>query len=171
MDLSSVLRSRRSVRAFTREPVSRALLRELVELANWAPSAGNLQARDFIVVQDRETKRAIAQAADQGEIDRAAAVIVVCTNDDRISRYGARGRDLFAIQDAAAATENLLLAAHERGLGAVWMGSFDEEAVRHLLAIPRHARPVALLALGWPAEVPAPPARLALERILHWDAW
>ncbi len=171
MDPSSLLRSRRSVRAFTGESVPPAMLRDLVELANWAPSAGNLQAHDFIVVQDPATKRALARAADQEEIDAAAAVVVVCTNASRIGKYGARGRELFVIQDAAAATENLLLAAHERGLGAVWMGSFDEDAVRDLLAIPADARPVALIALGWPAERPDPPQRLPVDRLLHWDAW
>jgi len=171
MDLSSLIRSRRSVRAFRRESVPEALLRELGELANWAPSAGNLQARDFIVVRDETMRHALARAADQTELAQAPVVVVVCTNASRISKYGARGRELFSVQDAAAATENLLLAAHERGLGAVWMGSFDEDAVRKILGIPRHARPVTLVALGWPAEAPAPPERLALSEALHWGRW
>ena len=171
MDLSDVIRSRRSIRAFTNEPVPERLLEELVDLANWAPSAGKLQARDFIVVREPATKRALALAADQVELSQAAVDIVVCTNASRIGKYGDRGRQLFAIQDAAAATENLLLAAHERGLGAVWMGSFDEDAVRGLLGLPDSVRPVALLALGWPAEHPAPPERLPQSKVLHWDRW
>lgn len=171
MDLSSIIRSRRSVRAFLNRPVPEPLLRELVELANWAPSAGNLQARDFIIVRDKGMRGALARAADQTELAQAPAVVIVCTNAIRVAKYGARGRELFAIQDAAAATENLLLAAHERGLGAVWMGSFDEDEVRRILTIPDHARPVALLALGWPAENPAPPERLPLSGVLHWGRW
>ena len=171
MDLSSIIRSRRSVRAFTKEPVPEPLLRELVELANWAPSAGNLQSRDFILVRDTEIRRALARAANQVELAQAAAVLVVCANQNRVTKYGARGRELFAIQDAAAATQTFLLAAHERGLGAVWMGSFDEDAVRKILGVPRHARPVSLVALGWPAENPEPPERLPLRDILHSERW
>ncbi len=171
MDLSSLIRARRSIRAFRDAPVPEPLLRELVDLANWAPSAGNLQARDFIVVRDADTRRRLARAAEQVELAQAPVVIVACTNASRIAKYGQRGRDLFMIQDAAAATENLLLAAHERGLGAVWMGSFDEEAVCEILAIPRHARPVTLVALGWPAEAPATPERLPLSDVLHLEHW
>ncbi len=171
MDLSSTIRSRRSVRAFRNDPVPEALLRELVELANWAPSAGNLQARDFIVVRDASTRQRLAGAADQTELAQAPVVIVACTNASRISKYGQRGRDLFTIQDAAAATENLLLAAHDRGLGAVWMGSFGEEEVRRILGMPPHARPVCLVALGWPAEAPPIPERLPLGQILHLEHW
>ena len=171
MDLPSLLRARRSVRAFTDEPIPDALLRDLVELANWAPSAGNLQSRDFVLVRDPDTKAALARAADQTELEQAAAVLVVCTNASRVAKYGARGRELFAVQDAAAATENFLLAAHERGLGAVWMGSFDEEAVRKRLGLPRHVRPVSLVAVGWPAERPPPPERLPVDELLHWERW
>ncbi len=171
MDLASLIRSRRSVRAFTREPVPDPLVRELVELANWAPSAGNLQSRDFIVVREEKTRRALARAADQVELGQAAAVLVVCTNARRVTKYGTRGRELFSVQDAAAATQNFLLAAHEHGLGAVWMGSFDEDEVRRLLGIPDHARPVALIAFGWPAEHPTPPERLPLADVLHMERW
>ncbi len=171
MNLTDVIRSRRSVRAFRSDLVPEPLLRELVELANWAPSAGNLQARDFILVRDGATREAIARVADQRELAQAPVDVVVCTNESRITKYGERGRELFMIQDAAAATENLLLAAHERGLGAVWMGSFDEDAVRKILKIPRHVRPVTLVALGWPAEEPSPPARLPLGDLLHLEHW
>jgi nitroreductase len=171
MDLSSIIRTRRSIRAFRSESVPESLLRELGEIANWAPSAGNLQARDFIVVRDEVARKALARAADQIELAQAPVVVAVCTNASRISKYGERGRNLFAIQDAAAATENFLLAAHERGLGAVWMGSFDEDEVKRILKIPRHARPVTLIAVGWPAEEPAPPERLPLDEVLHWDHW
>ena len=171
MDLASLIRSRRSVRAFSAEPVPESFLRDQADLANRAPSAGNLQARDFVIVREPGTKADLARAADQTELTQAAAVLVVCTNASRIAKYGARGRQLFAIQDAAAATENFLLAAHERGLGAVWMGSFDEDAVRQRLGLPRHVRPVTLVAVGWPAETPSPPERRPVEELLHWEHW
>jgi len=171
MDVATAIRSRRSVRAFKKQPVPEPLLRELVELANWAPSAGNLQARDFILVRSEATRAALARAADQVELSKAPVVLVACTNATRIAKYGDRGRELFSIQDAAAATQNFLLAAHERGLGAVWMGSFDEDDIRRTLKLPREIRPVTLVALGWPAENPAPPQRLPLSEVLHLEQW
>lgn len=171
MDLDPLLRGRRSVRAFRRDPIPEDTLRDLVDLANWAPSAGNLQARDFILVREDRKRRALAKAADQGFIEDAPAVLVVCTNAARVAKYGKRGRDLYAIQDAAAATENLLLAAHARGIATVWVRAFDEDSVRRALNLPSHVRPVAIVPLGWPAEEPAASDRLPLGEILHFDGW
>lgn len=172
MDLKAALRSRRSVRAFRDEPVPEDGLQELLELANWAPSAGNLQARDFVVVRDETTRRALAQAAlDQEFVAEAPVVVVVCGNARRVSRYGRRGRDLYMIQDAAAATQNLLLAAHDAGLATVWVGAFDEDAVRKRLHLPPFVRPLALVPLGYPAESPEFPPRLAPTEIVHTETW
>lgn len=173
MDLASVIRSRRSVRAFRPTPIPENLLLELVELANWAPSAGNLQSRDFILVRDPAIRRGLARAAlDQEFVAEAPAVLVVCANAHRVfARYGRRGQDLYMLQDAAAATENFLLAAQEAGLGATWVGAFDEEEIRHLLHLPDHVRPVTLVPVGWPGETPEPREHRPLEEILHWDVW
>lgn len=173
MDLREAVRSRRSVRAFHPDPIPQTLLEQLVELANCAPSAGNLQSRDFVLVRDADLRQGLAQAAnDQDFLAQAPVVIVVCANRQRIyARYGGRGQDLYAIQDAASATENLLLAAHDAGLGAVWVGAFNEDAVSRLLGLPTHVRPVTLVPLGLPAERPEASDRMALESILHWDRW
>jgi nitroreductase len=173
MELREALRNRRSVRAFRPDPVPEETLRDLVEIANWAPSAGNLQSRDFILVRDPMTRKALAVAArDQEFLAEAPAVVVVCANARRVEgKYGRRGRDLYMIQDAAAATQNLMLAAHAAGLGTCWVGAFDEAAVRELLGIPAGVRPVALVPVGRPAETPEPPSRLPLTDVLHWDRW
>jgi len=172
MELRQALRDRRSVRAFQPEPIPQSVLEQLVELANWAPSAGNLQSRDFIVVRDAATRKGLARAAiDQDFVAQAPAVLVVCANFSRVTKYGRRGRDLYSIQDAAAATQNFLLAAHAAGYGTVWVGAFDEDAVSRLLRLPSHVRPVALVPIGRPAETPEIPEHLPLEEILHWDHW
>ena len=171
MDPLILLRTRRSVRAFRHEPIPEETLCELVELANWAPSAGNLQARDFVLVRDPKKKLALAHAADQGIIAEAPAVLVVCTNSNRGAKYGNRGRDLYAIQDAAAATQNFLLAAHAKGYATVWVGAFDEGAVGHALGLPPQVRPVAIIPIGRPGETPEASSRLPLDEILHWDRW
>jgi len=172
MDLLRAIRTRRCVRAFHADPVPAQRIEALVGLSNLAPSAGNLQARDFVVVSDEATRKALAATTfDQPFVADAPIVVVVCANLQRIGKYGPRGRDLYALQDAAAATENLLLAIHADGLGSVWIGAFDEGAVARLLELPRHVRPVALLPIGRPAEDPPTPERLPLSEILHWDRW
>ncbi len=171
MDLSGAIRTRRSVRAFRDVTIPEEVLCELVELANRAPSAGNLQSRGFVLVRGSRQKRALADAAGESFIAEAPLILVVCTDASRVTRYGQRGRDLYMIQDAAAATENFLLAAHERGLGTVWVGAFDEEAVRHILGLPPHIRPVTLVPVGPPAEVPEDRGRRPLLEMLHWDRW
>ncbi len=171
MDLVSTIRTRRSIRAFQDDAIPEEQLRELVELANWAPSAGNLQARDFIIVRDPAGKRALAQAADQDLLEHAPAVLVVCANAARVGKYGRRGRELYMIQDAAAATENFLLAAHQGGLGTVWVGAFNEELVRRTLRLPHDVRPVTLVPIGRPAETADVSNRLPIEEVLHWEHW
>ncbi len=171
MDLAGAIRTRRSIRVFRDDPIPEPLLRELVELANWAPSAGNLQARSFLLVRDPAKRRALAHAADQDFLEQAPAILVVCTDASRIGKYGRRGRDLYMIQDAAAATENFVLAAHERDLGTVWVGAFNEELVRRALGLPQHIRPVTLVPIGRPAETPESAGRLPLAELLHWEHW
>lgn len=173
MELQQAIRSRRSVRAFHPDPVPAEALEDLLELANWAPSAGNLQSRDFVLVREESARRDLARAAlDQEFLAQAPVVLAVCADLARVAtRYGRRGRELYALQDAAAAAQTFLLAAHEAGLGTCWVGAFDEEAVRRILHLPRDVRPVALIPVGRPAEVPEPPARLPRDRLVHWDRW
>ncbi len=173
MDLREAIRNRRSVRAFRPEPVPEEAIRELLALAAWAPSAGNLQSRDFVVVRDEARRRALAAAAlDQDFVAQAPAVVVVCANARRVEgKYGRRGRELYMVQDAAASTQNLLLAAHDAGLGACWVGAFDEDAVRKILGLTAGIRPVAIIPIGRPAEPSEPSDRLSLDDVVHWEQW
>ncbi len=173
MEIRDAIRTRRSIRAFRPEPVPAEAVKELVELANLAPSAGGLQGRDFVVVRDAEAREAIDRAAnDQGFIAQAPVVVVVCANGTRLRRkYGRRGLELYALQDAAAATENLLLAAHGAGLAGCWVGAFDEDAVREILRLPADVRPVTIVPLGFPAEEAEPRPHLPLGEILHEEHW
>jgi nitroreductase len=108
------------------------------------------------VVRNQETKRALARAAlTQWFLGEAPVVIVVCADPERSARrYGDRGRHLYSIQDTAAAIENLLLAAVASGLGACWVGAFDEDAAADALDLSSHLRPVAIVPIGYPAEQP-----------------
>jgi nitroreductase len=96
--------------------------------------------------------------------------LVVCANQERSARrYGDRGRTLYSVLDAAAAVENILLAAHSLGLGACWVGAFDAEKVSLALKLPKALRPVAIIPVGYPAEYPIPTPRMGLEEFVHID--
>ena len=169
MDVFEAIKGRRSIRKFTRENVSDDDLRKVLECAIMAPSAGNLQPWEFVVVRDTEIKRRLSAAAlDQTFIEEAPVVVVVCANETRSGwGYGRRGATLYCLQDTAAATQNLLLAAYALGLGACWVGAFHEEEVRKVLKVSRGMRPIAIVPVGYPAESPPPRPRRRLSEVIH----
>ena len=173
MDVFEAIKGRRSIRRFTRENVSEDDLRKLLECAIMAPSAGNLQSWEFVVVRDAKRKRGLSAAAlDQTFIEEAPVVVVVCANEMRSGRgYGNRGVTLYCLQDTAAAIQNLLLAAHALGLGACWVGAFHEEEVRKVLKVPRGIRPVAIVPVGHPSESPWDRERRPLSEIVHYETF
>ena len=162
--------ARYSCRAFTTDPVDRSTILELLEAARWAPNGGNVQPWRFVVVTGERRKQDLASAAaGQTFIAQAPVVIVVCALPEVSARvYGDRGRSLYAVQDTAAATENLLLAATASGLGACWVGAFDEDRVRQAIGVPPAWRPVAVVPLGYPAETAPIRSRVPLERVVVW---
>jgi nitroreductase len=167
-----VIFNRVSIRRFLDKDIPEEDITTLLKAGNSAPSAGNLQARDFIVVRDKKMREEIAKAAlNQMFIASAPVVIVVCANYPRSMRvYGERGR-LYAEQDATAAVENILIAACAMGLGCVWVGAFHEEIVANLLGIPEYARPIAIIPVGYPAEKPERRRRYPIEELTHMEKW
>jgi nitroreductase len=166
-DLLSLLRSRRSVRRFSPDPLPLAAEERLATALVWAPSAGNAQPWHFVRVGDEQTRRQLAQAAlGQRFIAEAPLVVVACVDLERAHQaYGERGVSLYCLQDVAAALQNLLLTAHALGLGACWVGAFHEQDVTRALALPHHLRPVALVPVGVPAETPSPPVRRPVAEV------
>lgn len=172
MECMEAIKERRSVRKFKDRSVGKELIEELLSAAQMAPSAGNLQARDFIVVYNKVTKQKLTNAAlGQSFIEQAPVVIIAVANIERSSRvYKSRG-ELYAIQDATAGIENLLLAAYSMGLATCWVGAFDEFSVSEVLCIPRTAKPVAIIPVGYPDETPAAPPRIDADRVVHRETW
>lgn len=172
MECMEVIKGRRSIRKFKDRSVGKEIIEQLLNAAQMAPSAGNLQARDFIIVSDKITKQKLSKSAlGQSFIEQAPVVIVVAANIERSSRiYKSRG-ELYAIQDATASIQNMLLTAHSMGLGACWVGAFDENRVSELLCIPGKTLPVAIIPVGYPDEQPAAPPRIAMDRLVHWETW
>jgi len=171
MDVLEAIKGRRSVRAFKSRDVSPEIVEKLVDAARWAPSAGNIQPWEFVIVRKPEIKRGLAEAA-LGEtfVEEAPVVIVVCANENRsLQGYGIRGKTLYCIQDTAAAIQNIHLAAYSLGLGTCWIGAFREEEAREILKIPHGIRPVAIIPLGYPAEAPSPTSRRPINQIVHYE--
>jgi len=172
LDLVEGITNRRSIRSFKKEDVPASLIERILECGNMAPSAGNLQPRDFVVVRDSETKRKLAKAAlDQEFVSEAPVVVVVCANIERTKPYRERGETLYCIQDTAAAIQNMLLVIHAEGLGACWVGAFHERQVSKILELPSRVRPVALIPIGRPAEAPPERGRIPISHITHMERW
>ena len=126
LDLLELIRSRRSIRSYhTERTLSEEQIEALLEAARWAPSGGNVQPWRFYVVRDATLRADLARAAlNQDFVARAPVVIAVCVDLDAAERsYGSRGRDLYCLQDTAAAVQNMLLLAHAMELGTCWVGA------------------------------------------------
>ncbi|OEC85800.1 MULTISPECIES: nitroreductase family protein [Methanobacterium] len=173
MDLYETIRNRRSIRKYKDREIDDDLIHEIIEAGIWAPSAGNLQSWEVVVVKDPEIKSQLAVACYIREfIAEAPVVLVICAHKRKSSAaYGERGQELYCIQDAACAAQNMLLMIHDLGLGACWNGSFNEESVSALLGIPNGVRPVTIITVGYPDEKPIPPPREDIEDFIHRETY
>lgn len=180
--LLTLIKARRSIRRYTSEPIPREVIESLIDAATWAPSAHNRQPWRFAVITHPDTRERLARdmgtrlradltadnadpeliekdtARSYSRITGAAALIVVCLSMVDMDRYAdarrSRNETLMAVQSVAMATQNLLLAAHEVGLGACWMCAplFAPDTVVEALDLPADWEPQALITLGYPAE-------------------
>jgi nitroreductase len=173
MDLSRAIKGRRSIRSFKHEEIPQRLVDKLLEAAILAPSAGNIQPWEFILVTKQELKEGLVKAAlNQDFISEAPVVIVVCANETRSAeRYGSRGKALYCLQDTAAAIQNMHLTAYSLELGTCWVGAFNEDETRHVLQIPEGVRPVAIIPVGYPTEKPLARSRRSLTEVVHKETY
>ncbi|MDI6889557.1 MAG: nitroreductase family protein [Thermodesulfovibrionales bacterium] len=169
MDILKAVKERRSVRDFQKKEIPQDIVDKLIEALIWAPSAGNLQARKFYFIKDERLKKKIAVAALNQNFLAEAPLLIVGCSDSRISfRYGERGIYLYSIQDIACSLMGMMLVAYENGLGSVWVGAFNEDAVIEILKLPKNLRPVALVAVGYPSKIPSPPPRVSKEEAVEF---
>ncbi|MFH1328487.1 MAG: nitroreductase family protein [Candidatus Bathyarchaeota archaeon] len=171
MDVFEAIHGRRSVRSFRKKDVSKEDVLKILDAARWAPSAGNLQPWEVIIIKNSETKaQRVWAAVGQSFIADAPVVLVVCVDCEKASAgYGTRGESLYCLQDSAAAIQNLLLAAHALELGTCWIGAFHEERVRKIFNLPQRYRPIAIIPIGHPTSKPSPTSRRNLERVTHLE--
>lgn len=167
MDALQAILTRRSVRRFSPTPVAQETVTALLRAAMAAPSAGNEQPWEFVVIRDRGILDEIPKLHPYAAMAKEASVVVAVCGDTAREKY-----EGFWVQDCSAATENLLLAAHAQGLGAVWVGVHPRpervEAFRKLLGLPKTIIPLCLVPIGYPAEPPAPADRFDPSRV-HED--
>lgn len=156
MEFFSVVANRHSIRQFQSTPVPDAAVQKILDTANAAPSAGNLQAYEIFVVRDAEKKAKLAELClEQGFVAQAPVVLVFAANPAMsVAEYGARGADLYCVLDAGIACAYAQLACTELGLGTCWVGAFDSDRVAEFLGRP-DLKPVGLLPIGLPAEIPS----------------
>ena len=169
MDAIDAILSRRSIRRYTSKPVPEDLLNDLLKAAMSAPSAGNEQPWHFIIITDRKILNEIPGFHPYSHMLKEAQVAVVVCADIRLEKF--KG---FWVQDCSAASENLLIAAHAKGLGAVWTGIYpDNDRVlnlKKLLNLPEDVMPLSLIPIGWPAEKKEREDRFQQARI-HYNKW
>jgi len=158
---------RRSVRQYTDQPVPDALIRDLLEAAMAAPSAVAKDPWRFHVVRDAALRNRIADGLPNGQMLRQAPVGIVVEGDLTLAHSGELS---YLIQDCSAAIENLLLAAAALDLGACWLGVHPRPdriaLLQNLFNLPPHRLPIAVIALGFPAEQPAPRTRFRADAVL-----
>lgn len=170
MDAMRAILSRRSIRQYKPEPVPDELITELLQAAMSAPSAKNERPWHFIVIKDREMLDVMSEIHQYASMFKDAPMaIAVCADTQIADPIG------YWVQDCSAATENLLLAAHARKLGAVWTGVYPRKQrtkdIQNLLGLPPHVIPLSLVALGYPLKKKRRPAdRYNPERV-HYNRW
>lgn len=169
MDAMDAILTRRSIRKYTEAAVPGDLIEEILEAAMAAPSAGNEQPWHFVVINDRELLDAIPKFHPHSKMLKQAAAAVAVCGDMTLEKH--KG---YWVQDCSAATQNLLLAAHALGLGAVWLGVFPREervaGLKKLLGLPEEVVPLALVSIGYPAEKKGRADRFKEERI-RYNGW
>ena len=168
MNLFETIRARQSVRAFLNKEVEPEKLNAILEATNQAPSAGNLQAYEIHLIRDAATQQALVAAAlDQKLLAQAPVVLIFCAHAARSAKYGARGSQLYCLQDATVAAAYAQLAATAQGLATCWVGAFDEAGVARAANLPQGQRPVAMLPIGYAAESPPRASRRGVADLVH----
>lgn len=169
--LEEIIKGRRSMRSFMDKEVSMERLEELVELGTWAPSGSNAQAWEFIVLNQKEEMKKFLRFS-PGLFEIPGAMIFLCTDTERSGKKaGKLGEMTMSIMDIAMAAQNIMLAAHEKGLGTCALKGYDAEAAALLLGVPENIRPDLLIILGYPKYEVKAPARRSVTETIHIGGW
>jgi nitroreductase len=169
MDFFEVVKTRQSIRAYQDKPIEPGQIQQLLDTINRAPSAGNLQGYEVYLVTRRDVLQALARSTNgQDFIAQSQLALVFCAHPARSAqRYRERGTTLYCIQDATIACAYAQLAVTALGLASVWVGAFNEDAVRTAIGVGSDLRPVAFLPIGYAAEKPDPRPRRSIDDLVQ----
>jgi len=162
MQTLEALKSRRSSRSFTVQPIATELLEKIIDCARLAPTARNVQPWEFIVVSNKETLKKLGALAENGSfISECASCIAVFCSETK-----------YYLEDGCAATENILISAAGLGVDSCWVAGDKKpycEEIRQILAVPAGYKLVSLIALGYAAAAVSAAPKRALKEVLHWE--
>lgn len=169
MDLFEAIYSRRSIRKFLSTPVEFDKIVEVIKAGSHAPSAGDLQNWKFIVVTNSDVIKSMYSYTMEQDAFLTATAAIIVSAEMKVAEeyYGLRGSKLYSVQSCAAAMQNMLLAAHSIGLGAVWIGAFDEDKVASVFGITPQYRAQGILLLGYADETP----RKKVVKDIWWQTY
>jgi nitroreductase len=168
-DFFETVRHRHSIRKYRSDlPVEQEKLHAILEMACAAPSAGDLQSYRILVITEAAQRRQLSEIADnQGFIAEAPVALLFCSDPQRAAnKYGERGEQLYALQDATIAAAYAQLAVVAAGLGSTWVGYFDNERLKQDFPLEAGLEPVAVLSIGYPAELPEETPRRPISEVV-----
>ncbi len=172
MDIFKCIMSRRTFRNYSDRVVDEDDLYLLVECGLHAPTSGNLQDFRFIVSREQNVLNKVAELCmEQGWIAKATGVIVVCSQPKKQRElYGPKGDHIYAVQNASAAAQNILLGAHALGLGACWVSGFDQQKIDDYFGV-GDARVEVVIPIGYPRGKPDDKLVEEIDTVMYFDKY
>ena len=170
MDVFEAVKNRRSIRDYEYTPVEREQLSKILEAGRLSASANNNQPWHFVVLTGKAARERVFPAYPKDWFAKAPVILVACATPE--AAWSRQDGESYWKVDTAIAVQNMILVAHELGLGTCWIAAFDETKVKDAVGIPKEIRVIALMTLGYPAETKgAITERKPLEEILHYEHW
>ncbi len=171
MEFDSVVRKRKSSRAFGKKRPSWKAVLDAVDAANQGPFAGNHNNLKFLILEDSNTIKAVAELCEQSWIGNAPIVVLVCSDDTHLEDlYGERGR-VYSRQQAGAVVQTFMLKLTDLGLSSCWVGAYSDELLKEKLKIPQHIQIEAIIPTGFGNDKQKKPKKKTLEDSLYWENW
>ena len=154
MDLEECIKGRRSIRLYKDKDVEWEKVVKILDAGNYAPSSGNIQNWEFILVKDSKNVEKVANSCyNQSFVIEAPLIFIICAEISKIRRlYGEKGEKVYSIQNCAMASENIMLMAYSLGLGSCFVGAFDEDTLKEDFNIPDNIQVMGIITLGYSNE-------------------
>ena len=171
MNLTQLIKKRRSIHHYLDKDVHYKEILKIIEAGSWAPSSGNIQNWDFTVIKNQETREKITRAcSNQLWMLEAPVFIVICSDLTKIKTMFKKNADKFSLENCAAAIQNMLLKATELKLGTCWVGAFNPLIIRKILNIPDNINISAIITLGYPNEKPLS-KRHPIDELTYFESY